>query len=76
MPQTIITVVIERGLIFVIIDDAETERQHRVMDAEEIASIANERNVSAENVYFEECSDGFIHRVRSLIQANSATTLF
>ena len=76
MFQTIMTVAIQRTLLFVIIDDNVAEIQHRVMDAKEIAAIAHKRGISAENVYFEECNDGFINHVRTLIQANSATTLF
>ena len=72
--ETTITVVIERGLIFVVIDDGETEKQHRVLDAEEIARIARKHGVVVGNVYFEECSDGFIRRVRGLITTSADTT--
>ena len=72
--ETTITVVIERGLIFVVIDDNVTEKNHRVMDAEEIARIAHKHGVVVGNVYFEKCSDGFIRRVRTLITTSADQT--
>ena len=72
--QPTITVVTERGLIFVVIDDGKTENTHRVMDAEEVASIIRKRGISAGNIYSENISDGFMRRVRTLISTADAAS--
>ena len=71
--ETTITVVTERGLVFVIVDDGKTEKHHRVLDADEVAAIIRKRGISSGNIYSENISDGFMRRVRTLSMVDSDT---